>query len=101
MTSSQQPPRSRQWPLLVGAFLVGMLIMAGLAALLVNIQQRKAEAVEYPLRVVEMAPDELDPAVWGQNFPRQYNTFVRTQDDGWRRRTAARWSTASWSATRR
>jgi nitrite reductase (cytochrome c-552) len=82
MTSSQQPPRSRQWPLLVGAFLVGMLIMAGLAALLVNIQQRKAEAVEYPLRVVEIADDELDPAVWGQNFPRQYNTFVKTQEDG-------------------
>ncbi|MDT8304959.1 MAG: ammonia-forming cytochrome c nitrite reductase subunit c552, partial [Anaerolineae bacterium] len=81
MTTSQQPPRSRQWPLLVGAFLVGMLIMAGLAALLVNIQQRKAEAVEYPLRVVEIGEDELDPAVWGQNFPRQYNTFVKTQDD--------------------
>jgi nitrite reductase (cytochrome c-552) len=81
MTTSQQPPRSRQWPLLVGAFLVGMLIMAGLAALLVNIQQRKAEAVEYPLRVVEMAEDELDPAVWGQNFPRQYDSYMRTQED--------------------
>jgi nitrite reductase (cytochrome c-552) len=82
MTTSQQPPRSRQWPLLVGAFLVGMLIMGGLAALLMNIQQRKAEAVEYPLRVVEIAENELDPAVWGQNFPRQYNTFVKTQEDG-------------------
>jgi nitrite reductase (cytochrome c-552) len=26
-------------------------------------------------------PDELDPAVWGQNFPRQYDAFMRTQDD--------------------
>lgn len=43
--------------------------MAGLAALLTNIQQRKAETVEFPLQVVQIAPDELDPAVWGQNFP--------------------------------
>lgn len=67
--------------LLVIAFVTGMLIMAGLAALLVNIQQRKAEAVEYPLRVVTIAEDELDPAIWGQNFPRQYDSFMRTRDD--------------------
>ncbi|MFW6097228.1 MAG: ammonia-forming cytochrome c nitrite reductase subunit c552 [Chloroflexota bacterium] len=79
--NSEQPNKRRQFALLAGAFLVGMLIMGGIAALLTNIQQRKAEAVEYPLRVVEIAPDELDPAVWGQNFPRQYNTFLMTEDD--------------------
>ncbi|MFO7536448.1 MAG: ammonia-forming cytochrome c nitrite reductase subunit c552 [Chloroflexota bacterium] len=67
--------------LLIGAFVFGLLVMAGLGALLVNIQQRQAEAVEYPLRVVEVAADELDPAVWGRNFPRQYDSFMRTQDD--------------------
>lgn len=67
--------------LLVGAFVLGLVLMAGLAALLVNIQQRQSEAAEYPLRVVAIAPDELDPAVWGQNFPRQYDSFMRTQDD--------------------
>ncbi len=82
MSTAQQPSRSRQWPLLVGAFLVGMLLMAGVAALLTSIQQRKAEAVEFPLRVVPIAAGELDPAVWGQNFPRQYDSFVRTQEDG-------------------
>src|SRR5690606_20039328 len=51
------------------------------AALLTNIQQRKAEAVEFPLRVVEIADGELDASVWGKNFPRQYNTFVKTEDD--------------------
>jgi nitrite reductase (cytochrome c-552) len=69
-------------PLYLGiAFVAGLLIMAGLAALLTNIQQRKAETVEYPLRVVAIDPDELDPAVWGQNFPRQYNSFLRTRED--------------------
>ncbi len=72
---------SNRTSLLVFAFVIGLLVMGGLAALLVNIQQRKAEAVEYPLRVVPIADNELDPAVWGQNFPRQYDSFMRTQDD--------------------
>jgi nitrite reductase (cytochrome c-552) len=67
--------------LLIGAFVFGLLVMAGFGALLVNIQQRQAEAIEYPLRVVEIAEDELDPAVWGRNFPRQYDSFMRTEID--------------------
>jgi nitrite reductase (cytochrome c-552) len=67
--------------LLIGAFVLGVVVMAGLGALLVNIQQRQAEAIEYPLRVVEIPEGEIDPAVWGQNFPRQYDSFMRTEDD--------------------
>jgi nitrite reductase (cytochrome c-552) len=82
MTTSAQSPRSkRNIILLVIAFIAGVAITAGLAALLVNIQQRKAETVEYPLKVVEIAPTELDPAKWGANFPRQYDSFVKTADD--------------------
>jgi nitrite reductase (cytochrome c-552) len=82
MQPTKQPPTNRRPLLLVGAaFLVGMLIMAGLAALLTNIQQRKAETAEFPLRVVQIDPNELDPAVWGQNFPRQYDAYLRTADD--------------------
>ncbi|MBX3001220.1 MAG: ammonia-forming cytochrome c nitrite reductase subunit c552 [Caldilineaceae bacterium] len=55
--------------------------MAGLAALLLNIQERRTEAAEFPLRIIEIPEDELDPAVWGVNFPRQYNSFMGTQDD--------------------
>ncbi len=82
MASSTPTPRSkRSISLLVIAFIAGVAITAGLAALLVNIQQRKAEAVEYPLRVVEIAATELDPAKWGVNFPRQYDSFMKTADD--------------------
>jgi nitrite reductase (cytochrome c-552) len=84
MTTQSTPnPQSPRRPILwlIIAFIAGAIIMATLAALLVNIQQRKAEAVEYPLLVVEIAADELDPAVWGQNFPRQYDSFTKTQDD--------------------
>lgn len=63
--------------------LVGAIaITFGITMLLVNINQRQAEAAEYPLRVVEIAEDEIDPAVWGQNYPRQYGRFMMTQIDG-------------------
>lgn len=54
---------------------------AVVAGLLMNISQHKAESQEYPLKVVEIGEKELDPAVWGQNFPHQYDSFVKTKED--------------------
>jgi nitrite reductase (cytochrome c-552) len=82
--SNTNPPESKNRNpliLIAVAFVLGLLVMGGLAALLTNIQQRQAEAVEFPLRVVSIDENELDPAVWGQNFPRQYDAFLRTADD--------------------
>lgn len=61
------------------AITIGLTI--AVAALLTNIMDRKDEEAAYPLRVVEIAEDELDPAVWGQNFPNQYDRFMMTQQD--------------------
>lgn len=72
---------SRQTLLYVLVFAAAVLLTLGVAALLVNINQRQIEAAQFPLRVVEIGQDELDPAVWGQNFPRQYDRFVRTQEN--------------------
>jgi nitrite reductase (cytochrome c-552) len=72
---------SRQMILYAVIFLVATLLTAAVAALLININNRKQEAAEYPLRVVEMAEDELDPAVWGANFPTHYDSFMRTQEN--------------------
>ena len=81
MTDSERPAlRSRPW-MLPAAFVAGALIMLGIGALLVSIQQRRSEAAQYPLRVVQIASGEIDPAVWGANFPRHYDSFMRTQDD--------------------
>jgi nitrite reductase (cytochrome c-552) len=71
----------RNWLWLAFAFGAGVVIMAGVAALLVNIQTHKREEAEYPLKVVQIAATELDPAVWGDNFPREYDTFQKTKDD--------------------
>ncbi|MCL4505579.1 MAG: ammonia-forming cytochrome c nitrite reductase subunit c552 [Chloroflexi bacterium] len=81
-TPAPSAPRPRRrWPWLVLAFGVGIVLLSALAYLLTNIAARKAEAVEYPLKVVKIGPTELDPAVWGKNFPREYNSFVKTKDD--------------------
>src|SRR5688572_16911363 len=64
---------------------VGVVVMAVLAtvfglALLVNIFQRKQEARNPFFRVVELTDDTVDPAVWGKNFPLQYDDYLKTVD---------------------
>ncbi len=61
------------------------LILTALAAvlvtaLLVNIFERKQEARNPFYRVVELDDDTEDPAVWGRNFPLQYDAYLRTVD---------------------
>ncbi|MGH7495783.1 MAG: ammonia-forming cytochrome c nitrite reductase subunit c552 [bacterium] len=49
-------------------------------ALLMNIFERKREAKNPFYRVVELNDDTVDPAIWGKNFPLQYDGYVRTVD---------------------
>lgn len=72
---------SRQTLLYLAVALVAALLTAVVAGVLVNINERKQETAQFPLKVVEIAQGELDPAVWGQNFPRQYDTFKRTEEN--------------------
>ncbi len=58
-----------------------IVLTIAVVSLLLNINQRKQEATEFPLRVVDIPAGELDPAVWGQNFPHQFDSFSRTQED--------------------
>jgi len=47
-------------------------------ALLVNIFERKSEALTPYVRLVEVTDDDTDPARWGMNWPRQYESYQRT-----------------------
>ena len=60
--------------------LVAALAAAGVTALLVNIFERKQEARNPFYRVVELTDETEDPAVWGKNFPLQYDGYRRTVD---------------------
>ncbi len=52
----------------------------GVTALLVNIFEKKQEAKNPFFRVVELTDETDDPAVWGKNFPLQYDSYKRTVD---------------------
>lgn len=74
----------KKWRLGRGTLIAVVIAAAGAAAgtsaLLVNIFERKAEAKNPFYRVVELDENVEDPAVWGKNFPLQYDTYLRTTD---------------------
>jgi nitrite reductase (cytochrome c-552) len=70
--------RSFLFPILVAV--VSAAAAAGSAALLVNILQRKQEAQNPFFRVAPLTEETEDPAVWGKNFPFQYDGYRRTVD---------------------
>ena len=55
-------------------------VAALLTALLVNIFERKQEARNPFFQVVELTDETGDPAIWGRNFPQQYDGYRRTVD---------------------
>ena len=62
------------------ALVVVAVVAAGITALLVNIFERKQEARNPFYRVVELTDESEDPALWGKNFPLQYDGYRRTVD---------------------
>ena len=62
-----------------------MVLFAAAAAavgmvVLVSIVERKQEARNPFFRVVELTEETEDPAIWGKNFPQQYDDYRRTVD---------------------
>jgi nitrite reductase (cytochrome c-552) len=65
---------------LVLAVIITAVVTLAIAALLVNIFERRQEARNPFFRVVEITDDTVDPAIWGKNFPMQYDAYKRTVD---------------------
>ncbi len=78
---SSEAPRS---PLKNRAFWAVIALVAvamvAVTALLVNIMERKQESRNPFYRVVPLDDQTQDPAVWGKNFPLQYDDYRRTVD---------------------
>jgi nitrite reductase (cytochrome c-552) len=62
------------------AILFSTLGAFAIAALLVNIFERRQEGRRVFFQVVELSEDITDPEVWGRNFPLQYDDYLRTAD---------------------
>jgi len=72
----------RRSPILayVAVAVVVALATMGVTALLINIFQRKQEAKEPFLKVVQVTEDDVDPKKWGANWPREYDSYLRTSE---------------------
>lgn len=56
------------------------LVTFGILWLQQNIADRKREGKERVFRVVDLTENTVDPAEWGKNYPRQYDSYKRTVD---------------------
>jgi nitrite reductase (cytochrome c-552) len=68
------------FPAVAAVGLLAALAGGGAAALLVNIFEHKEEAKNPFFRVVDLDDETEDPAIWGKNFPLQYDSYRRTVD---------------------
>lgn len=60
--------------------IVATLATFAATALLVNIFEHKQEARNPFFRVVDLTDETEDPAIWGKNFPQQFDAYKRTVD---------------------
>ena len=69
---------ARAWLLLILGFggIAGLAVL--LLAFLTNIFQRQQEARQPFVRVVEVTEGTMDPRTWGQNWPYQYDSYLKT-----------------------
>ena len=72
--TSSGPKRSTLLAIVVGVAAASALV----TGLLVNIFERKSEARDPYVRPVEVTEDTTDPALWGANWPRQFESYRRT-----------------------
>jgi nitrite reductase (cytochrome c-552) len=78
---SETPTSGRRpWKLVLLAAGAAAVVTAAVAALLVNIFERKQEARNPFYRVVSLDETTEDPETWGKNFPFQYDSYRRTVD---------------------
>jgi nitrite reductase (cytochrome c-552) len=64
--------------ILLGTIVLVALAAAGVTALLVNVFERKSEARNPYVRLVEVTDDTTDPAKWAPNWPKQYDSYLLT-----------------------
>jgi nitrite reductase (cytochrome c-552) len=77
---------SSRWKLIAIAASAALATVL-VAMLLVNIFQRKQEALQTYVSIANLTEDTVEPAEWGKNFPRQFDGFKLTATVGPETRT--------------
>jgi nitrite reductase (cytochrome c-552) len=67
-------------PVIVIAIAGVAVATALVTALLMNIFERKSEATRPYVRLVEVTEDTTDPALWGVNWPKQFDSYNLTAE---------------------
>jgi nitrite reductase (cytochrome c-552) len=78
--SDRSQGKTTPWGVIAGVAIAAALIAVIAVAVLINVMERKQEAKNPFYRVVQLTDDLEDPAVWGKNFPLQYDGYRRTVD---------------------
>ena len=78
MRSNASSGSARVWVLTILGFsgIAGLTVLV--LTLLTNIFERKQEARQPFVRVVEVTEATIDPKVWGQNWPNEYDSYLKT-----------------------
>ena len=78
--TAKKPKNSRRVLLIGLAIALVAAVTFGITMLVVNMLERKSEQAMPRHDVVTLDETTHDPAVWGQNFPAQYEAFKRTSE---------------------
>ena len=80
MTQGTTSRRNRWTIVFILAVIVSAAAVFAVAALLTNIFQRKQEAKNPYVRLVEVTEETTDAAPWGMNWSREFDAYGRTVD---------------------
>jgi nitrite reductase (cytochrome c-552) len=72
------PTNRSKTRLFITVALISAVLTTAVTALLFNIKLRKDEAKAQYVQLVEVGEDDTDPAKWGINWPKEYDSFRRT-----------------------
>src|SRR5262245_26741811 len=80
MTAESRSPAPRRVLMFVVVAVVSSVLVVLVTALLLSIFERKQEAKNPYVRLVEVSEETTDPAAWGVNWSREYDDYRRTAD---------------------
>src|SRR4051812_26385501 len=80
MSEPAKQKSKRPWVKMGIVIVVTAVVTYLIVALLMNIRERKEEALHPYVRLVEVDERTTDPEVWGRNWRREYDSYRQTVD---------------------